>query len=427
MASSLFNIKNYDVAKLFIRRGADVNEKNTHGRTPLHECLKFDIAKLLIANGAKVNTKDNKGNTPIMARRYMNTAIVKLLIRNNANIYNINKYGANILFYCQTVNVITMLFEKYKMNPNIRDNKGLTPLMCKNCRYHPEIFDSFIKYGADVKARDTEGRTLLMIYEDVDTLKKLIATGLNVNDVDDYGRSAIFYHKSLPVIDFLITNGADVNITDYKGMTALSYHKDDNEIVNLLLSHGAKPENEHKLIFPSCNHKMYTETIIENEELRDKLFKHYIKFEHIEAAIKEGIDVVNLRRRDGRTPLMYCEDYNIARYLIERGADVNARDNKGRTALFYQFRADTVRLLIANGANVNAIDDEGRTPLMFHCSEEIIGMLIKHGADINAKDNTGREVINCRNIEYNSGILKMISELKAKQNAAKIIKFADLI
>lgn len=62
----------YEVVKLLIEHGADVNaRKGTYNTVeiPLMYAVqyeRFDIAKLLIDNGADVNTKDNDGKTPLM-------------------------------------------------------------------------------------------------------------------------------------------------------------------------------------------------------------------------------------------------------------------------------------------------------------------------------------------------------------------------
>jgi uncharacterized protein len=50
--------------------------------------------------------------------------------------------------------------------------------------------------------------------------------------------------------------------------------------------------------------------------------------------VEYGVDVNE--SRNGMTPLMYAARYNnpeIAKYLIEKGADISAKDNNGFTAL----------------------------------------------------------------------------------------------
>lgn len=76
------------LSALLIENGANVNEKDEFGITPLMHAAsqgKFDIVKLLIKNGANVNAKDVWGSTPLYyAGLTDNTYIAKLLIENGA-------------------------------------------------------------------------------------------------------------------------------------------------------------------------------------------------------------------------------------------------------------------------------------------------------------------------------------------------------
>ena len=58
---------------------------------------------------------------------------------------------------------------------------------------------------------------------------------------------------------------------------------------------------------------------------------------------------------------------DVARVLIEAGADVNKQGEHGRTALHMAAawgHADTVQLLLENGANPTIVDEAGMTPPM---------------------------------------------------------------
>ena len=86
----------------------------------------------------------------------------------------------------------------------------------------------------------------------------------------------------------------------------------------------------------------------------------------------------------------------VERLLHEEEADVNARDmGNGMTVLMwavYQGHADVAKLLINKGADINAKLDGGKTVLMFaaHRGRPSIGkLLIEKGADVNAKSKYG--------------------------------------
>ena len=57
-----------DKVSSLIRRGADINEVSSSGKTPLHYAVMIQslaMVELLLKNGAKVEAKDNVGKTPL--------------------------------------------------------------------------------------------------------------------------------------------------------------------------------------------------------------------------------------------------------------------------------------------------------------------------------------------------------------------------
>jgi ankyrin repeat protein len=82
--------------------------------------------------------------------------------------------------------------------------------------------------------------------------------------------------------------------------------------------------------------------------------------------------------------------------LLNNGADVNAQDMfGGNTGLHWAARlglAEMARLLIENGANPNACNDDNDTPLHWAAREgqkELLVILLAHGAKVNAVDKGG--------------------------------------
>ena len=130
----------------------------------------------------------------------------------------------------------------------------------------------------------------------------------------------------------------------------------------------------------------------------------YCKFEAAELLLKKGANV-NLADSFGLAPLQVavcCKDLDVSliEHLIEKGADINyntpsnalAKPFEGWTSLHYAISCgadDVARLLIEKGANVNAIADDGTTPLILAAKNDSVFMaklLLEKGADVNWRD-----------------------------------------
>jgi len=62
------SLENFEMAKVFIHQGADVNIGDINDITPLHLAVQFgdlDLVKLLISNGSNYKKKTLKGNYPL--------------------------------------------------------------------------------------------------------------------------------------------------------------------------------------------------------------------------------------------------------------------------------------------------------------------------------------------------------------------------
>jgi hypothetical protein len=108
---------------------------------------------------------------------------------------------------------------------------------------------------------------------------------------------------------------------------------------------------------------------------------------------------INVNVKDdvcGATPLHYAAwngHVEIARLLLQNGAEVNARSNNGYTPLHSASifgQVDILHLLVENGANLEAQANDGRRALHFaaiHGNLPFIQELIsRYHVDINARD-----------------------------------------
>lgn len=125
--------------------------------------------------------------------------------------------------------------------------------------------------------------------------------------------------------------------------------------------------------------------------------------ERVKRMLADDPSLLHSRTSDGypATGLaIFFRHGELARWLIEQGADVNAyADNPNRVAPVHAAAAacdhETMKLLIARGADVNAKQVMDYTPLHGAASRGDIDMaklLLAHGADRNARGADGKSV-----------------------------------
>ena len=115
----------------------------------------------------------------------------------------------------------------------------------------------------------------------------------------------------------------------------------------------------------------------------------------------------------------------IAKILLEAGADINGLDGFHDTALITALeneKMDVVKFLVEQGANVNIPTSWGVTPFMGVCASgtpEMVELMIRHGADVN---NAFKCTINECKGQYNDTPLEF-----AKQNRKYSKEITDLL
>jgi hypothetical protein len=170
----------------------------------------------------------------------------------------------------------------------------------------------------------------------------------------------------------LVSNGAEINAKDWGDQTPLQnavFHGDKN-VVDFLIAEGA--------------------------EISIHLAAYIGNYAKVKILIESGVDS-NLSDF-GDTVLHHAASgghNDIARLLIDNGANLNTKNRMGQTPLHISTRIgykDMVELLIDKGANININNDEGRTPLHEAANsghKDLVTLLISHGADLNAKTQNG--------------------------------------
>ena len=314
---------NIKLIETLLDTGADVNEQDEMGETPLHKALATqypkEIVSLLIKHGADVNIKDKEGRLPIH----------KVLSSQNPDI-----------------RLLTLLLEN-GADVNAKDKNGETPLQKALKLPHSFLFSQvLLKHGAVIENDDPQKKSsdektpdkaqnmsmnaklispTMLVSRDTSYIAMLLEKGLDVNSKDNQGNSllhkAIFYQNK-NLLDLLIQKGADVNVKDNRGETplilAIKFHRLD--IVRLLIEKGADVNVKDGEGFSFLYHLI--------------LLK---KLDLIELALQKGADV-NIKSRKGETPLISAIKFRkleVIKLLLEKGSDSSLKDESGKTALDY--------------------------------------------------------------------------------------------
>jgi ankyrin repeat protein len=314
----------------------------------------------------------------------------------------------------------------------------------------------------DVDHRYPDGSTPLQwaVFEgDTSEVRCLLEAGADVSLANDYGASPMSLASEVAntaILGLLIEAGADADSPDPEGQTALmAVARTGNvEAAQLLLDHGATVDaregwgGQTALMWASARrHPQMMELLIANGADVNRRSTHRDYQRHVtaegrpksldtggltpllyaarenciacvEVLLDHGADI-DLPDPDGVSPLRVAilnVNWDLARRLIEAGADVNQWDIYGEAALFTAIglytRPDNgrqpidppnetdgmtiVRMLLDRGANPNmqlffrpagvrgSTNTRGSTPLIRAANNgdlEMVNLLLDHGAD----------------------------------------------
>jgi ankyrin repeat protein len=198
--------------------------------------------------------------------------------------------------------------------------------------------------------------------EDVDRVRALLeqhaevraAVNAPIGHFDS--RPVMAAARNLPLLDLLLAHGADINLKSAWWAGGFGVLESD-----------LTPPQAAALIARGATVDVWAAA-------------HLGMFDRLRELVENDRALVHARGGDGKTPLHYTKTVEMARYLIERGADVNARDvDHESTPAQYLCRdaPEVARFLIGSGATVDifmAVALRNR-PLVDRCLQENPGTI----------------------------------------------------
>lgn len=199
-------------------------------------------------------------------------------------------------------------------DPNFRMAGGKTPLIVAAKLGDPELVRLLLDLGADVNVATETGGTALMfaaIRGNLETVQALILHGADVNAVAHFNWTALMVAAVKGhdvVVDVLLDNGADANVADTYGWTPLMRAAYENRAgaVRVILRYGRVKLNAR-------------------DETGSTALHHAVAQGHVEIArllLDSGADI-DARNQEGVTPLELArlmEKKESVRFLESRGA-----------------------------------------------------------------------------------------------------------
>ena len=356
---------NFDVAKLLLQQGQNVNYKCKHGMNALLVAIQMKNQKcveMLVRKKAHVNeictiTVDATTEmdiTPLIVACQLNSVLIaEILINAGADVNRKIPNGINALMVAtdnNNIDCVKLLLE-YSATPNTEQGSQ-SPLMLAAMNANAQCIKMLIQHNSNLDTQDKNGNTALMLAaraKDVQCLQLLIDAGaqLNIRDDDDFHALMIAQccENNNACTSLLIRAGSKLNLANAYNETPLNYAIDaDNEVI----------------------------------------FRHLIQF---------GVDV-NQTCGDDCTPL-WCvvnsyeqiqQPETYLKMLLKNGANPNIGRYPPLTLAAQSSHISCMEILLQGGASVNAIDPEFGTTLSiagYMGSTTMIRMAWNYQAKIN--------------------------------------------
>lgn len=179
--------KNMVFLKYLVENGANINERDLEGFTPLLNAVYYnfvDGVEFLIKIGAPIDDNSD-GQTPlILATRQGNDKIIKILVENGADVNKSDKHGNTPLHLSTKAGNLkgVKLLIKYGANINAI-HIGWTALIYSVYNRHADMSRYLLDNGSDVNAGSKHYRGIFDVadFTDKNMVKLLIENGVDTN------------------------------------------------------------------------------------------------------------------------------------------------------------------------------------------------------------------------------------------------------
>jgi ankyrin repeat protein len=248
---------NLDAIKALIATGADVDIKDDFGMTALmHAALngQLDTVKLLIAEGADTNIKDSQRMIVLhhaVCDHNNGHHIVKELLKSDVYQDKSNITGISVLLYAAghgTSKTVKILLDA-GFNINMTSFRASSAINNASRKRNFETVKLLVNAGFISYLGKSTPLIDAVRHGDLETVKKLIATGIYINLTDNLGMTALHHAASVGndiVVRELLGEGIKNDGADKNGRTPLMHavHSGDSSTVKALLDAGVNKNKQ---------------------------------------------------------------------------------------------------------------------------------------------------------------------------------------
>ena len=232
LTGSFIEDASFGVVQLLLERGADANTREGH-ESPLHLASynqDLESVRALLDSGANVDAKDSQGRTPLhqaLAGSFNEDAdfgVVRLLVEHGASVNVQDSLGWTPLHYVfyysnedrnfdqEGVRTVQLLVER-GANVNARNKDHATPLHLASYNQYLDSAQFLLNHGANVNAVDSLGQTSLhcLIEHNLSTFSKigncfsilrlLVERGADVNSTEKYHATHYTWYHSVSILN----------------------------------------------------------------------------------------------------------------------------------------------------------------------------------------------------------------------------------